>query len=245
MRPAVDTARRADVLDSTNKLYRKLYDDGYFKLVAEVPSLVEWGYDSNDVPFDLARTLKFWDRINTTATVKAIKAARPDVVVCTHFLPARLVSLMLTRGSLNATTFGGDHRLRLPGPVADQSLQRVLRRPRGDQGAYVGDRGARPIGSRSPGSPSDPCWGSASTRPAVRRRFGLRDDLPVVLISAGAAGGSYTKTIVQQALALQTPFQAVIVCGRNDGAEAGDRRSSSGIAATSSRSSATPRRWPT
>ena len=36
-----------------------------------------------------------------------------------------------------------------------------------------------------------------------------------MLISAGAAGGSYTKMIVQQALALQTPFQAVIVCGHN------------------------------
>ena len=43
-----------------------------------------------------------WDRINTTATVKAIKAFRPDIVVCTHFLPARLVSLMLTRGVLEA-----------------------------------------------------------------------------------------------------------------------------------------------
>ena len=76
--PWVDVAERTDVLDSTNKLYRKLYDDAYFKLVADVPSLVEWGYDSNDVPFDLARTVKFWDRVNTTSTVRQIKAFKPS-----------------------------------------------------------------------------------------------------------------------------------------------------------------------
>jgi processive 1,2-diacylglycerol beta-glucosyltransferase len=57
--------------------------------------------------------------------------------------------------------------------------------------------------------------GEEANGPAIRRRFGLTEELPTVLISAGAAGGSYTKVIVQQALALQTPFQAVVVCGHS------------------------------
>jgi phenylacetate-coenzyme A ligase PaaK-like adenylate-forming protein len=40
--------------------------------------------------------------LNTTATAKAIKAFRPDIVVCTHFLPTGLASLMMTRGVLDA-----------------------------------------------------------------------------------------------------------------------------------------------
>ena len=43
-----------------------------------------------------------WDRINTTSTAKAIGAFRPDIVVCTHFLPTRLASLLLTRGVIEA-----------------------------------------------------------------------------------------------------------------------------------------------
>jgi processive 1,2-diacylglycerol beta-glucosyltransferase len=213
--PSVGTTRRADVLDSTNKLYRKLYDDAYFKLVADVPSLVEWGYDNNDVPFDLARTLKFWDRINTTATVKAIKAAKPDIVVCTHFLPARLVSLMLTRGSLSATlsvvTTDYDFQgLWLTSPFTQFFVARE------ETKAHMSAIGVPADRIAVSGIPVRPVLGEPVDATTVRARFALRGDLPVVLISAGAAGGSYTKTIVQQALALHAPFQAVIVCGRND-----------------------------
>ena len=98
----VDAVQKLDILDATNEVYRTLYDDGYFALVEAVPWLVGWGYDANDPPFKLAKWISLWDRLNTTATAKAIKAFRPDIVVCTHFLPTRLVSLMLTRGVLDA-----------------------------------------------------------------------------------------------------------------------------------------------
>ena len=97
----VDAVQKLDILEATNEVYRTLYDDGYFALVEAVPWLVGWGYDANDPPFKLAKWISLWDRLNTTATAKAIKAFRPDIVVCTHFLPTRLVSLMLTRGVLD------------------------------------------------------------------------------------------------------------------------------------------------
>jgi processive 1,2-diacylglycerol beta-glucosyltransferase len=100
--PKVDAVQKLDILESTNEVYRTLYDDGYFALVEAAPWLVGWGYDASDPPFRLAPWISLWDRINTTATAKAIRAFRPDIVVCTHFLPTRLVSLMLTRGVLEA-----------------------------------------------------------------------------------------------------------------------------------------------
>src|SRR6188472_3803880 len=76
--PEVDAVQRLDILESTNEVYRALYDDGYFKLVEVAPWLVGWGYDANDPPFKLARFVSLWDRINTTAAAKDIKAFRPD-----------------------------------------------------------------------------------------------------------------------------------------------------------------------
>ncbi len=212
--PSVEIAERADVLDSTNKLYRKLYDDAYFKLVADVPSLIEWGYDANDVPFDLARTVRFWDRMNTTSTVKQIKAFRPDVVVCTHFLPARLVALMLTRGTLEAklaivTTDYDFQGLWLTSQFTEFFVARE------ETKAHMAAIGVPADRLTVSGIPVRPVLGEPVDGHAIRRKFGLTEDQPTVLISAGASGGSYTKVIVQQALALQTPFQAVIVCGRN------------------------------
>jgi len=44
-------------------------------------------------------------------------------------------------------------------------------------------------------------------------------DVPTLLISAGAAGGAYTRTVVAQTLRMRNPFQAVVVCGRNQALE--------------------------
>jgi processive 1,2-diacylglycerol beta-glucosyltransferase len=213
--PEVDAVQKLDILESTNEIYRTLYDDGYFALVEAVPWLVGWGYDESDAPFRLAPFVSLWDRINTTATAKAIKAFRPDIIVCTHFLPTRLVSLMLTRGVLEA---------RLAVVTTDYDFQGLwLSSPfnhifvaRDETKAHMAAIGVPADRITVSGIPVRPGLGDAVDREAVLTRYGLRQDRPTLLISAGAAGGPYTQTIVQQTLRMRNDFQAVVVCGRND-----------------------------
>ena len=213
--PEVDVVQKLDILESTNEVYRTLYDDGYFALVEAVPWLVGWGYDANDPPFKLAHWTSLWDRINTTATAKAIKAFRPDIIVCTHFLPTRLVSLMLTRGVLES---------RLAVVTTDYDFQGLwLSSPfnhffvaRDETKAHMAAIGVPADRITVSGIPVRPGLGDAVDREAVLTRYDLRPDRPTLLISAGAAGGVYTQTIVQQTLRMGNEFQAVVVCGRND-----------------------------
>jgi processive 1,2-diacylglycerol beta-glucosyltransferase len=65
------------------------------------------------------------------------------------------------------------------------------------------------------GIPVQPGLDDQVDRDAVLRRYDLRPDRPILLISAGAAGGAYTQTIVQQTLRIRNDFQAIVVCGRN------------------------------
>src|SRR6476619_4336642 len=90
-------AEIVDVLELSNDAYQYLYGKTYFKLVDAVPWLVGWGYESNDPPFKLKKPVEMFDRINTMKTVTRIRNYNPDVVVCTHFLPARLAALLLAR----------------------------------------------------------------------------------------------------------------------------------------------------
>jgi processive 1,2-diacylglycerol beta-glucosyltransferase len=211
----VDEVQRLDILESTNEVYRMLYDDGYFALVEAVPWLVGWGYDANDPPFKLAHWTSVWDRINTTATSKAIKAFRPDIIVCTHFLPTRLVSLMLIRGVLKA---------RLAVVTTDYDFQGLwLTSPfnhffvaRDETKAHMTAIGVPADRITVSGIPVRPGLGDAVDREAVLQRYDLRPDRPILLISAGAAGGAYTQTIVQQTFRMGNDFQAVVVCGRNE-----------------------------
>ena len=206
--------RRVDVLDTTSDVFNKLYDDAYFALVAEVPWLVGWGYDRMDAPFKLATATRWWEQANTTSMVREIRDFDPDLVICTHFLPARMVSLMIARGHLSAplslvTTDYDFQGMWLTVPVTQLFVAREETRQ------YLLTLGLPEDRVTASGIPVRAEFSSPLDAEDVRARYRLRPDAPVVLISAGAAGGPRTLQVVRQALAITEDFQAVVVCGHN------------------------------
>lgn len=213
--PEVAQVLKLDVLETASDLYRSVYDDGYFAMVEAVPWLVGWGYDKGDVPFRLGNSLPLWDRFNTHITVKTIKNYRPDVVICTHFIPTRLISLLLNRGTLKTplavvTTDYDFQGLWLSSPFTHFFVARAETR------AHMIDIGVPADRLTVSGIPVKPELGEVVDAEPILRRFGLQPDVPTVLISAGAAGGAYTTAIVRQSLRMRNRFQAVVVCGHNN-----------------------------
>jgi processive 1,2-diacylglycerol beta-glucosyltransferase len=206
--------RRLDVLDTTSEVFNKLYDDAYFTLVAEVPWLVGWGYDRMDAPFKLAPAMRWWEQANMTSMVREIRDFQPDLVICTHFLPARMVSLMVARGQLSAplslvTTDYDFQGMWLTVPVTQLFVAREETRQ------FLLSLGLPEDRVTASGIPVRQEFSAPLDAVDVRARYGLRPDVPVVLISAGAAGGPRALQVVGQALAISQDFQAVVVCGRN------------------------------
>ncbi len=213
--PEVAQVLKLDVLDTASELYRTVYDDGYFAMVEAVPWLVGWGYDKGDAPFRLGNSLSLWDRFNTHITVRTIKNYRPDVVICTHFIPTRLVSLLLNRGTLRAplavvTTDYDFQGLWLSSPFTNFFVARD------ETKAHMVDIGVPADRLTVSGIPVRPDLGDVIDKGAVLRRYDLQPDVPTLLISAGAAGGPYTTAIVQQSLRMRNRFQAIVVCGHNN-----------------------------
>lgn len=213
-RPEVDEVAQLDVLRTTNEVYRLLYDDGYFALVKKLPWLVGWGYDKSDQPFNMARALKVWDRINNLDTVRVIKEFRPTTVVCTHFLPLRIMSLLVSHGSLScsvsaATTDYDFQGLWLTGAFTRMFVAREETR---DHLVAIGVPKRRLTVS---GIPVRAGLDAAVDRPTVLAKHRLREHLPTILISAGAAGGDYVQAIVGEVQRIATPHQTVVACGRN------------------------------
>jgi processive 1,2-diacylglycerol beta-glucosyltransferase len=215
LRPDVVDVIQLDVLELASDLYRTLYDDMYFAMVDALPWLVSWGYERNNPPFRPNRMQHWWDQLNTTAVVRAIEEFAPTVMLCTHFLPARLVSLLIARGMLTATltviTTDYDFQgLWLSTPFHRFTVARDETRAHMIELGLPGDR------ISETGIPISLRFSAPLDAAAVHARYGLHADLPLVLISAGAAGGVYTELVVRQVLELRVPFQAVIVCGRNE-----------------------------
>jgi len=213
--PDAGQVDRIDILETTNEVFQRLYDDAYFALVSEVPWLVGWGYDSQDPPFRQAPLVQWWEQVNTMAIVRAIRDDDPDVVICTHFLPARLVSVMIARRQLRATltvvaTDYDFQGLWLTSPFSHFFVARK------ETAAYMAGIGVPADRVSVSGIPVRLGLGETVDTAAVRQRFGLDPVLPVVLVSAGAAGGSYTLNLVRQVVRCEREFQAVVVCGRNE-----------------------------
>ncbi len=92
----------ADALKFTNKLFRDFYSTLYTKLVRSAPEVLGWVYRASDEPWkgDAVRTQL--DRLNTQKLIRFIREFDPHITVCTHFMPASLISHLIAKGELDA-----------------------------------------------------------------------------------------------------------------------------------------------
>ena len=175
---------------SPNDAYQYLYGKTYFKLVDAVPWLVGWGYEANDPPFKLKKPVEMFDRINTMSTVRRIRNFNPDVVVCTHFLPARLAALLLAREVINAPIFVVTTDYDFQGLWLNPPFSRIFV-AREETKAYMEAIGVPADRLTTSGIPVRPLFGEPVDAEAVRKRYDLDAAKPLLLVSAGAAGGRH------------------------------------------------------
>jgi len=96
-----DVVEKVDLLDYVSRLQRRVYVQGYVKLVEHAPEL--WGmvFKKTDNPALLRKVARFRrgfaERTNKKF-VKHLKAFQPDAVVCTHYLPVEIMALLERKG---------------------------------------------------------------------------------------------------------------------------------------------------
>src|SRR5262245_34070639 len=100
LRPA-DTVQRLDVLEFMPKLYRKMYVEGYVKLVEHAPELWAMVFKKTDNPAlvrKLTRLRRAMARFISDKFVKRLKHFKPDVVLCTHYMPLEILGRLEAAG---------------------------------------------------------------------------------------------------------------------------------------------------
>ncbi|HWQ12706.1 MAG TPA: glycosyltransferase [Roseiflexaceae bacterium] len=214
--PGVEQVVNQDALEHTNPAYRAFYADLYLRLVKDNPVLVGWWYDTSDAPGRTDAMRLALDRLNAEPLVAFIQAYRPHITVCTHFMPAGIVAQQIAAGRLDTqlsivTTDFDFHSMWLSTHfhryfVALDETRAHLR--------ALGLPAGRITVS---GVPVDPAFEQPVDRDAVLARYRLRPDLPILLVSAGAAGGGPARAVVSQLLQLRQEVQVVVVCGTNEG----------------------------
>jgi len=98
--PRVDQVIHADALKFTNKLFRDFYSTLYMKLVRDAPDVLGWVYRASDEPWKGESARSQLDRLNTQRLIKFIREFDPHITVCTHFMPAGIISHLVQKKQL-------------------------------------------------------------------------------------------------------------------------------------------------
>ncbi|NHQ86526.1 glycosyltransferase [Iodobacter sp. HSC-16F04] len=209
-----------DVMQYVTAGFRKLYTDFYIKLVNNAPAL--WGYlynFTNDAQADssIEKLRKKLERMNARALLKEIAEFNPDAIICTHFLPAEILSRLLNKGVVNYPVWV---------QVTDFDLHRMWVHE-GMAGYFAANEEvafrmrAQGIAAEKisvSGIPIMPGFAAVASREECAAEFGLDARRTTILLMGGGAGLGSLDTIAARLLKLEGDFQLIVMAGKNEAA---------------------------
>lgn len=212
---AAAEVKNIDVLEYTNPLFRRLYGKAYLDMVNKMPEILGWMYDSLDKPWQNERRRLALDRLNTQPFIKLIKREQPDIAVCTHFLPAEIISWLRaknkidTKQSIVVTDFDAHamwlcHNFEHYFVALDETKIHLEKVGIAEDKISVS------------GIPIDPIFAEKKDKFEMREKHGLQKDKLTILVSAGGFGVGNIANLLEALSELETEAQIIAVCGRNE-----------------------------
>ncbi len=212
---AAEEIKNIDVLNYTNPLFRRLYGKAYLDMVNTMPEFLGWMYDSLDKPWQNEKRRLALDRLNTQPFIKLLKQEKPDIAVCTHFLPAEIISWLKAKEkifcpqAIVVTDFDA-HALWLCHHYEKYFVAL-------EETKFYLEKLGIPTGKITvSGIPIDPIFAETKDKNEMREKYGLDKDKIVVLVSAGGFGVGNIEHLLTALSEMKTPAQIVALCGRNE-----------------------------
>ena len=219
-----DEIKTVDLVDFFSPLHRKIHADGYVKLVEHAPEI--WGmvFGKTDNP-QVARRLHDIKRVFPSRSRSKFKAFindfAPDAVVCTHYAGLDILGGTGPRTPGRAKKL--THRPHVTSVVTDFEAHALWMEPSVNLYCVAAEetrarmiaRGAKPQDVLATGIPIASKFSGDPVAKDIRKKLGLRDDQPVMLVLGGGFGMGPVAEILTELDKISTPFQTVVVAGRN------------------------------
>jgi processive 1,2-diacylglycerol beta-glucosyltransferase len=204
-----------DALEHVSKLFQRLYDKAYIRMVRRAPDLMGLLYEQTDKPWRHPRERLALDRLNTQPMIRLLKRIQPDLCVATHFLPAEILAWLIAKKKLQArhaivVTDYDVHALWLCRTVDRYyvAMQESLE--------YLANIGVPREKLHVTGIPIDPLFEKPVSAGDARKKLGLAASEPVLLLSAGGYGVGPLDQLVKDLLAMHRPWQIVAIAGKSE-----------------------------
>lgn len=207
-----------DVLDYTNALFKKNYSESYVKMIKMAPEL--WGlvYDKTDDPTLIKKINKFrnvYNSLNASAFIKLIKSEPPDLAICTHFLPAEILSDLSTKNEIKFpwATVVTDFEIHLFWVFKNTPIYFVTSELAKFQ---LQRNGIISKNIHVTGIPIDPAFSKPKNRNEILRKMGLSSSKQTILIMSGGFGMGPVEKIAENIQHVDADIQCIFIAGKNN-----------------------------
>lgn len=206
-----------DVMEVVPPGFRKLYAESYIKLVERAPLLWAYLYQKTDRRKSasvLDRLRRLVEHVNTRRLDDEIARISPDAIVCTHFLPAELLSRRIAQKRPTPPTWVH---------VTDFDIHGLWLQPHmagyfvasDEVAARLAERGVAPEHIHVTGIAIMPQFSAAPSRAQAAAELGIDAGRTTLLVMSGGAGVGGIETLVERIAALPCELQILALAGRN------------------------------
>lgn len=207
--------KNVDTLEYTNAIFRKLYSKAYVEMVNKIPELFGWFYEYFDKPGQKERRRLAFDKLNTGPFVKMLEEYQPDIAICTHFLPAEIISWLKGKNRINTRqaiviTDFDLHAFWLCRHYEHYFVALEETKVHLEQLGVPADK------ISITGIPIDPVFARNKDKKKTREQYNLNVELPTILVSAGGLGVGPVEKMVQTLTQMRKEVQIIVICGRNE-----------------------------
>ena len=213
-----------DLMEWVPKVFRQLYNDSFLYVVEKQPELWGYLYGRTDRPKDGSKfevMRKAVERVNTVRFMKVLRDLNPDQIICTHFLPAQLLSRKIRKGMFKLPTWV---------QVTDFDVHRLWIHTHltgyfaaSEEVAYrMKDRGIDASSIEVTGIPIMPQFSQSFDKKRIAQEMGINPNKTILLLMAGGAGvgagmgGSGLDQTAARLLSMQDDFQIIALAGKNE-----------------------------
>jgi processive 1,2-diacylglycerol beta-glucosyltransferase len=208
-----------DAMDYVTGVFRKAYKENYLKVVERHPAL--WGYmfaKSDRVEDDDSKMKNFRlaiERLSSMPLIEEIQRIDADGIICTHFLPAELISRKIRKGEITTPCWV---------QVTDYDVHGLWFQHR-IEGYFVAceeaswklrEFGVDPARVHITGIPIVPRFTESLDKKTCAAEFGLAPGKPAILLMSGGEGLGDMRSLAQRILRGNESCQVIALTGKNE-----------------------------
>jgi len=206
--------KNLDLLDYSNELIKYLYGKMYLDVVKAIPELYAYSYKHYESSKKFIKPRFLIDKFNFSDFFGIVEDFNPDIVIATHFI-SEAVSENYRRkkkkGFKIAVTLT-DYEFHPVWLVSNVDLYFTATKEVGSGLLFYGIPPDKIVTS---GIPIHPKFSEEKDKGKLLAKYGLSDQSPVVLISAGSFGVTPLAEVIGDFGAIRDEFQIMVVCGNN------------------------------